>query len=409
MRKYDCDTIRDLLFDRYGPRPPVSFTARLEDELFAISDDSFLKDMAFLARLREEARKARCEIDPIPLHGAGLIPFLLDASDIDPLPPHYFCPVCGRIEPLPDGKDGYDLPGKTCCGIPMARNGHAIPFAPLLAQLKREPVPLRFRLPRAFVPTAVQIAREIYYDSGDWHVIPVATLDADPDGATYALIPKSAALPDLDADGLWHVEPRDLFGGRNYRPLQLVYGQKKERLWTASVRTGYMPTVEDLLAEDILTAAAERIQARLRENGRPLLRTNGLSFSKLLVLHGYERSSYPEDNPAFSQPDACYSDVFTCREDVWDTLLLAGGPEQRCGVGLADRLAGRTRRGAFVRKGMDTETVRILRELGVSEHWITQMGRTCYLPPKADVIQTLLDELKCVWWEQKIGTDETAL
>lgn len=202
--------------------------------------------MVFLSRLREEARKVNCEVDQIPLHGAGLISFLLDASDIDPLPPHYSCPVCGRIEPVPNGKDGYDLTSKTCCGVPMVQSGHAIPFAPFLAQFKREPVPLRFRL-----------------------------------------------------------------------------------------------------------------------------------------------------------PDACYSDVFTYREDVWDTLLLASGPGQRCGVGLADRLAGRTRRGAFVREGMDTETVRILRELGVQEHWITQMGRTCYLPPKADVIQTPLDELKCVWWEQR--------
>ena len=55
--------------------------------------------------------------------------YLLDISDVNPLPAHYRCAVCKYTE-FAEGDSGYDLPEKACprCGAPMAGDGHDIPY-----------------------------------------------------------------------------------------------------------------------------------------------------------------------------------------------------------------------------------------------------------------------------------------
>ncbi len=64
--------------------------------------------------------------------GASLIAFLCGITDVDPLPPHYRCPVCGKSifdEALLPFRCGADLPEKACpaCGQTMAGEGFDIP------------------------------------------------------------------------------------------------------------------------------------------------------------------------------------------------------------------------------------------------------------------------------------------
>jgi hypothetical protein len=54
---------------------------------------------------------------------------------------------------------------------------------------------------------------------------------------------------------------------------------------------------------------------------------------------------------------------------------------------------------------MDQDTEQVLRELGISDHWITQMKETRYLPGKSDLINYLLDRMLLTWFELQEGEE----
>lgn len=67
--------------------------------------------------------------------GSSFIAFLLNISEVNPLPPHYRCADCsyfGICKDFPES--GFDLPSKVCegCGKELARDGHNIPFETFL-------------------------------------------------------------------------------------------------------------------------------------------------------------------------------------------------------------------------------------------------------------------------------------
>jgi DNA polymerase-3 subunit alpha (Gram-positive type) len=76
--------------------------------------------------------------------GSSFIAFLMDISEVNPLPAHYICDHCHYHEfyETSDG-DGFDLPNKTCplCGKKMRGDGHDIPFDTFLGTPGAEKVP----------------------------------------------------------------------------------------------------------------------------------------------------------------------------------------------------------------------------------------------------------------------------
>lgn len=64
--------------------------------------------------------------------GSSLVAFLLDITNVNPLPPHYICGNCNYTEFINDNSvySCYDLPPKTCpvCGKALVYDGHNIPY-----------------------------------------------------------------------------------------------------------------------------------------------------------------------------------------------------------------------------------------------------------------------------------------
>ena len=67
--------------------------------------------------------------------GSSLVATLSGITEVNPLPPHYICPKCHRLEWVNDGtRSGYDLVDKVCsdCGTKMQVEGQNIPFETFL-------------------------------------------------------------------------------------------------------------------------------------------------------------------------------------------------------------------------------------------------------------------------------------
>ena len=114
----------DARQDKYGREPEVF--KRVRHEWIAILEVDAITE---LAAVYEFAAWLKHNKHPYRLGGtavSGLIPYLLGIHDVNPLPPHLYCPKCKKVIWKDDYKDGFDIPPEVCpeCGGLMQGDGH---------------------------------------------------------------------------------------------------------------------------------------------------------------------------------------------------------------------------------------------------------------------------------------------
>lgn len=128
------EEVRGLCLDKlhalYGSKPPEKIVERLEAELRLLSkyhDASLYLLTGRVVQFLHEKGEVTGSRGPL---GSSLVAYLLEISDINPLPAHYHCSGCGYTDFDVVAISGYDLPSKTCpcCGGKMGGDGHNIPY-----------------------------------------------------------------------------------------------------------------------------------------------------------------------------------------------------------------------------------------------------------------------------------------
>ena len=383
----------ERLYAMYGKNPPVQAVSRLKTERFLLPRN-FFSDLDLIMELQNAAEAAGTDVTAIGF-GASFIAWLFGCTVVNPLPPHRLIPVDNPFTFCCDG-DGYDM--RTLIGQEDAVcwAGHEIPIESMLGRI-RDPNPqLDFRIAESFADQASEIIRNYFRRQG-YSLVPFSPRPGGFRGRSFALIPKDAPMVDVAEDGIWHTAPEEIHS-RKYRVVNLIFDERKEKLRQFRAEPGKAPTMADLLTEPILAATAEKIASEICADGGTLLKPDRLCFSSLLQMYGYLHSTHTEDNPVYQQEGVHYSDVFGFREQVWSLILGSMDPEYRISSEFAYHAAKWTRSGRFTRNRMDPETELTLQGLGISEQWIQQMKHTCYLPSKADLISSLLDEMELVWY-----------
>ena len=76
----------------------------------------------FITWLKQNKHPYRLSGDAV----SGTIPYLLGIHDVNPLPPHLYCPECKKVIWKDDYKDGFDILPEACpaCGGLMQGDGH---------------------------------------------------------------------------------------------------------------------------------------------------------------------------------------------------------------------------------------------------------------------------------------------
>ena len=128
MKNKIIEIAKNRMKELYGDKPPIRIVNRFNIEEQMLKGQETLLWMGFFGQLNKKIEKKGLGFEIRGAHmGASFIAWLLNGTNVNPLPAHYYCPVCKKVEFVLSEKCGLDLLDKKCsCGRTYQKDGFGI-------------------------------------------------------------------------------------------------------------------------------------------------------------------------------------------------------------------------------------------------------------------------------------------
>ena len=391
---------QNRLTEIYGTNPPAGIVGRFETEKMIIRGSGLIAHFDYLAKLAAYAQEVNSHISLRGEIGNSLIAWIMGATDVNPIEPHYYCNRCKSMEFRNDVRDGWDLPPKRCaCGHMMYGDGHRIPCEAALTRLAKSPS-FDINVPPELLEAAEGLLREHF--SEEAQIVPIR-LDGENQQAPNRFIFLGKNDPAPEAFITWETYAKRYRAKIHYTFCVSGMEQAVQELCRRLNRT---PDCVDFLSEEVIDAYNRADVPGFLDSSvkplRPLLEAlRPTCFSEILKAEGLQHSTGAwEDNQAegWAAGEISFDDLIAFREDVYDAVSGKMRDFPYAGNGMAQSIMENARMGRYYQRGMSPETENVLKALQLSPQYIDTLKKVMYLFPRAHSISYLHTEMILMWF-----------
>lgn len=395
--KYEIiDKARNKMREMYGGNPPIRIVNRFKSEELLLDGQETLLWMGFLGKLQKEFYDQNLYFEVRGAHmGASFIAWLLGGTNVNPLPPHYYCPTCKKVDFMPGEKCGMDLPEKKCsCGRDYKKDGFDISEVNIYPLCNYNEI----YVSNNATQRVKECLQEYFGDYGlirEFHVISSNETHNESEEqfivTRYALMPKGAAkkYPEKNIN----IQPEEYYALQEECSMLTVIENVRE----------YMSS-RDMEKLEFTTQLANSFFHYLLENGMLKEKYTGVNleqtfsnmenpkFSDLLSLYGFLHGTgvWENNGELLYKEEVPLGELISNREDVY--AYLYDKLNEKCcenPTGIVFELKENVRKGRYSRSGMSEETEHLLLSCDVPVWYVESMKKIQYLFPKTHLIALL--------------------
>ena len=191
--------LRDCCYDKahsmYGEELPKIVTDRLETELNSIISNGYSVMYIIARKLVLKANEDGYMVGSRGSVGSSLAATMSGITEVNPLPPHYYCKKCHFTdfdselvqEYVKKGACGWDMPRRKCpvCGEDLSRDGFNIPFETFLGFKGDKEPDIDLNFSGVYQATAHKYTEEIF---GEGHTFKAGTIATVAENTAFGFV-----------------------------------------------------------------------------------------------------------------------------------------------------------------------------------------------------------------------------
>lgn len=383
----------------YGNQLPVEILNRYLSEFAEFQETDIIVYFDFLSKMKSIANDMGEHIRVKGGIGASFIAYVLGATEINPLKPHYFCPHCLKIEFDETVFCGWDLPKRFCtCGSELQRDGHNLPFETLRVLVCKN---MHFDISvseRLYKKVRDMFAK--YFEGND--VVTLVRKD-HPNIKTLVVINEKTSNI-ANGDELAFEEYYDSL--RQYPSFTLMINKELDvfRLLEQETKTSFKDI--DFACEDILESFkrinTDGIPDFSSEFSKELINEIPVkTFNDLIQISGLSHGTdvWLDEVKELVKNGLSVSNIIAYRDDVFNYLQNKLKTTGISNTGYAYKIMEDTRRGIYARGGVSDEIKQQFVSLEIEDWFLNSIEKIRYLFPKSHGALFVKYALILMWYK----------
>ncbi len=393
--------LEELYSDKYHT-PDIRIISRFYEEKKILSESElYICYLDFFGRLRKTAIEKGDNIMLAGTAGASFIAFLLGATDVNPLPSHEYCPVCHKMN-FTGKENPFDRSSITCsCGADIVFDGYNIPFESNIKSIFKECIEVKVSY--KFFEEAKQL---ILNENWGKNIVTLENEDMVVNwfcfGDDGKCENKTCTFKDFNTNfsSYPHITLTTYKSLDKCRELEKVTGVK----WEENKNFSFGP-LSDIIDSGIMNNIPYFDNDFFRELIR-IIRPK--SYGDLLKLMGLAHSTDVWKNNCeilYSDHKMSFREIPVFSEELYDMICEKLRKKGIYETGFACEVAEKTRKGYYLRNGVDEATSLALLELGFDMDFVSLIGKVLYMFPKSHTVYYLKNAMKLIFYKMNFSDE----